>query len=82
MLKLQNYSLSIATATASIAKPHILGDSSGGLSEETEADLEDGEEFWQTSVGRFKFSIHSLPQPMQYIHQLLTVRVQFSKISL
>lgn len=58
-----------------MAKPHIIGDPTAGLPEETEADLEDGEEFWHTTVGRFKFAIDSLPQPMQYIHQLLTVRV-------
>lgn len=28
--------------------------------------------FWQTSVGKFKNNLHSLPQTMQYIYQLLT----------
>lgn len=35
-------------------------------------DLADGEEYWYTSVGKFKFALDSLPQPLQYIHQLLT----------
>ncbi|XP_063709308.1 protein unc-79 homolog isoform X4 [Culicoides brevitarsis] len=63
----------VATATASVARPQIIGDSAetiDGVPEDEE--LEDGEEFWQTSVGRFKFSIDQLPQPLQYIHQLLT----------
>lgn len=66
----------LATATASVAKPQIIGDSAetiDGVPEDEE--LEDGEEFWQTSVGRFKFAIDQLPQPLQYIHQLLTVRI-------
>lgn len=67
--------LNTATATASIAKPQIVGDSVETLDglPEGEEDLEDGEEFWQTSIGRFKFSIDTLPQPLQYIHQVLTV---------
>lgn len=32
---------------------------------------DDGEDFWQTSVGKFKFTMDTLPQPLQYIHQLL-----------
>lgn len=34
-------------------------------------DDDDGEEFWQTSVGKFKFTMDTLPQPLQYIQQLL-----------
>lgn len=32
---------------------------------------EDGEEYWHTSVGKFKITLDTLPQPLQYIHQLL-----------
>lgn len=28
--------------------------------------------FWHTSVGKFNFSLDTLPQPLQYIYQLLT----------
>lgn len=38
---------------------------------DTHYDLADGENFWHTSVGKFKFSIDNLPQSLQYIHQLL-----------
>lgn len=36
-----------------------------------EDDNEDGDDFWHTSVGKFKFTLDALPQPLQYIHQLL-----------
>lgn len=39
--------------------------------ENLEDDDEDGEDFWHTSVGKFKITLDSLPQPLQYIHQLL-----------
>lgn len=35
-------------------------------------EMEDGDDFWHTSVGKFKFTLDALPQPLQYIHQLLT----------
>lgn len=38
---------------------------------ETLYDLDDGDDFWHTSVGKFKFTIDNLPQSLQYIHQLL-----------
>lgn len=37
---------------------------------EEESDI-DGEDFWYTSVGKFKITLDTLPQPLQYIHQLL-----------
>lgn len=49
----------------------------GSLSDEEEEE-EDGEDFWHTSVGKFKFSLDQLPQSLQYIHQLLTVCCQIS----
>lgn len=41
--------------------------------ENTDEDIDDddGEDFWQTSVGKFKFTMDTLPQPLQYIQQLL-----------
>ncbi|XP_055589112.1 protein unc-79 homolog isoform X2 [Uranotaenia lowii] len=65
----------VATATVQIAKPTIVGDNYEGDEEEGNGDahydLEDGDDFWHTSVGKFKFSIDNLPQSLQYIHQLL-----------
>lgn len=34
-------------------------------------DLDDDDNFWQTSIGKFKFALDALPQPLQYFHQLL-----------
>lgn len=39
--------------------------------EELDDDADDGDDFWHTSVGKFKFKLDALPQPLQYIHQLL-----------
>lgn len=44
----------------------------GSVSDEEEEE-EEGEDFWHTSVGKFKFTLDQLPQTLQYIHQLLTV---------
>lgn len=38
------------------------------------------EDFWQTSVGKFRFTIDELPQQLQYIHQLLKVIPGFTDI--
>lgn len=41
-------------------------------SEDAEDDSDiDGDDFWYTSVGKFKITLDTLPQPLQYIHQLL-----------
>lgn len=51
--------------------------SSGGDGDDNDSVADDfddnGEDFWHTSVGKFRFSLDSLPQYLQYIHQLLTV---------
>uniref|UniRef100_A0A182J4T6 Protein unc-79 homolog n=2 Tax=Anopheles atroparvus TaxID=41427 RepID=A0A182J4T6_ANOAO len=67
----------VATATVQIAKPNVIGESSseGGLDSENGLDgahpFDGDEEFWHTSVGKFKFSIDTLPQSLQFIYQLL-----------
>lgn len=33
------------------------------------------DDFWQTSLGKFRFTIDQLPQYLQYIYQLLNVRL-------
>lgn len=74
-----DFLLLAASATAQIAKPQLVSaktesemhetfDDSENLEEEIE---EDGDDFWYTSVGKFKFTLSQLPQPLQYIHQLL-----------
>lgn len=37
---------------------------------DTDTDI-DGDDFWYTSVGKFKITLDTLPQRLQYIHQLL-----------
>lgn len=67
----------IGTATAQVNKPSLLGaKTESEINEDTnEATIEDvnedGDDFWHTSVGKFKFTLDALPQPLQYIHQLL-----------
>lgn len=62
-----------------MAKPHLIGVgiemagiNSNEAIENVLDDNDNGEDFWQTSIGKFKFSLEALPQPLQYIHQLLT----------
>ncbi|KAM7364575.1 UNC-79 domain-containing protein isoform 2-T2 [Cochliomyia hominivorax] len=76
----------VGSANVSVTKASVLGGDNGigngstggacglengSLSDEEEEE-EDGEDFWHTSVGKFKFSLDQLPQSLQYIHQLLT----------
>lgn len=62
----------VAQATVQIAKPSIVGieHDSGDINQSSD-DSSDGE-FWHTSVGKFKFAIDTLPQTLQFIHQLLS----------
>lgn len=57
----------VATATAKVARPKIVGENDQPV-EVVEEDIDD---FWHTSVGKFRFSINELPQQLQYIHQIL-----------
>lgn len=59
----------LATATAQVARPTLVGEND----ETIESGGEEMEDFWQTSVGKFRFTIDELPQQLQYIHQLLKV---------
>lgn len=47
----------------------------GENDEPIDPQTEDLQNFWHTSVGKFKFSVDDLPQPLQYIHQLLQVTI-------
>ncbi|KAG4066741.1 hypothetical protein HA402_012808 [Bradysia odoriphaga] len=66
----------VATATAQVSKPSlVIGPDVDKINESVEDlsdELEDGEDFWHTSVGKFKFALDTLPQPLQYIHKLLS----------
>lgn len=72
-----DFRLALATATAQVAKPQLISTKTeseineNADEEEVEDECEDGEDFWHTSVGKFKFTLDALPQPLQYIHQLL-----------
>lgn len=64
-----------ATATVSVAKPQIVGENDQPVMLSPENELDD---FWHTSVGKFRFTIEDLPEQLQYIHKLLKVfRRQF-----
>lgn len=63
-----------ATATVSVAKPHLIGEDDEPVSLSPEADSDD---FWHTSVGKFRFTIEELPEQLQYIHKLLKVPILY-----
>lgn len=48
----------------------MIGENDEPIESDTGDDLDN---FWQTSVGKFKFSVDDLPQPLQYIYQILKV---------
>lgn len=54
----------------SVAKPHLIGENDEPVNLSPETDLDD---FWHTSVGKFRFTIEELPEYLQYIHKLLKV---------
>ncbi|KAK0097709.1 hypothetical protein PV326_014335 [Microctonus aethiopoides] len=58
----------VATATVNIDKPNIIGENDEPISPTMENELDD---FWHTSVGKFRFNIDDLPEQLQYIHKLL-----------
>lgn len=70
-------SLLAATATAQVAKPQLISTKTESevadhvQDDDLVDDSADGDEFWHTSVGKFKFALDQLPQTLQYIHQLL-----------
>lgn len=58
----------VATATAQVTKPQVAGDNDDPMESDSGEDIDN---FWETSVGKFKFCVDDLPQPLQYIHHLL-----------
>lgn len=50
-------------------KPHLVGENDE-LLDEPETDMDN---FWHTSVGKFRFAIEDLPDQLQYIYKLLKV---------
>ncbi|CAG9855370.1 unnamed protein product [Phyllotreta striolata] len=58
----------VAMAKAQIIKAKVIGENDEPVETDSGDDIDN---FWQTSVGKFKFSVDELPQPLQYIHQLL-----------
>lgn len=76
----------VGSANVSVTKASVMGENGAngstagggenGSGSEDEEEEEDSDDFWHTSVGKFKFTLDTLPQPLQYIHQLLTVRMR------
>ncbi|XP_026830601.1 protein unc-79 homolog, partial [Ooceraea biroi] len=66
----------VATATVSVAKPHLIGEDDEPVNLSPETDLDD---FWHTSVGKFRFTIEELPEQLQYIHKLLKEMMTIDK---
>ncbi|XP_064549249.1 protein unc-79 homolog isoform X2 [Drosophila montana] len=72
----------VGSANVSVTKASVMGENGAngstagggenGSGSEEEEEEEDSDDFWHTSVGKFKFTLDQLPQPLQYIHQLLT----------
>lgn len=63
----------LGSATAQVAKPQVIGENDEPIESDPGDDFEN---FWHTSVGKFKFSVDDLPQPLQYIYQILKVKMQ------
>lgn len=59
-----------ATATASVEKARLIGENDQPLNLSPDNETDD---FWHTSVGKFRFNIEDLPEQLQYIHKLLKV---------
>ncbi|BFF89201.1 protein unc-79 homolog [Drosophila madeirensis] len=72
----------VGSANVSVTKASVMGENGAngsnacggenGSGSDEEEEEEDSDDFWHTSVGKFKFTLDTLPQPLQYIHQLLT----------
>ena len=62
---------STATATAQVDRPTLVGENDQPIDPVPEESLDD---FWHTSVGKFRFTLEELPQHLQLIHELLKVR--------
>ncbi|KRK02837.1 uncharacterized protein Dyak_GE25142, isoform B [Drosophila yakuba] len=73
----------VGSANVSVTKASVMGENGAnggaacgggenGSGSEDDEEEEDSDDFWHTSVGKFKFTLDTLPQPLQYIHQLLT----------
>ncbi|XP_021924860.1 protein unc-79 homolog isoform X4 [Zootermopsis nevadensis] len=58
----------VATATAQVARPTLVGENDQPVDPGPEEILDD---FWHTSVGKFRFTLDELPQHLQLLHELL-----------
>lgn len=59
----------VATAKVSVQRPTLVGENDQPIDPVDE----DMDNFWHTSVGKFRFTIEELPQQLQFIHQILNV---------
>ncbi|XP_056646981.1 protein unc-79 homolog isoform X3 [Diorhabda sublineata] len=58
----------VAMAKAQIVKAQVIGENDEPVETDSGDDIDN---FWQTSIGKFKFCVEELPQPLQYLNQLL-----------
>ena len=57
-------------STANVVKSSFVGEDYETIDSDGEEDLEN---VWVTSHGKFHFALESLPQHLQFMHQLLKV---------
>ena len=58
-----------ASATAQVASATLVNEEGGADGKPEES----GKDFWNTSVGRFKFCIDELPPYLQFTYEILKV---------
>ncbi|KAF7993840.1 hypothetical protein HCN44_011109 [Aphidius gifuensis] len=58
----------VATATVNVAKANLIGENDEPVSPIIENEMDD---FWHTTMGKFRFNIEELPEQLQYIYKLL-----------
>ncbi|XP_031779809.1 protein unc-79 homolog isoform X4 [Nasonia vitripennis] len=56
----------VATATVNVDKPNLIGENNHLLVD----DKDDMENFWHTSMGKFRFCLTELPEQLQFVHKL------------
>lgn len=67
------FSFSVGSAKVSVVQATIVDENEQPLPLQREASMEDEGMFWQTSQGKFKFTLDELPASLQLIHLLLKV---------
>ncbi|OXU32188.1 hypothetical protein TSAR_007982 [Trichomalopsis sarcophagae] len=66
----------VATATVNVDKPNLMGENNHLLVD----DKDDMENFWHTSMGKFRFCLTELPEQLQFVHKLFVNKLCNMKI--